>query len=571
MAATATAPPATEPEGAPVSWAVEQVPDGWQVHRDGAPLGGPHPSYAEAVGAIRDDLAAAEAPTADGLLAEQWHSPAGIAFAEPTGDGRDFTDVAWSWRDPDTSLLPLMFQDQTDMGHFGARLAGTITQLTEQGGTVHATGRFYDSDQGRAARDLLLGGRRFGVSVDPGAVDATWECVAEDADGWCTEELVRFGAYEVIGLTMTPFPAFANAAIELAGAEGQLAVAAADHAFTDANGDGNCDACLAEDADGNCTEVCDLPEAEHTAAPEPEAEASAVVADASGRLHARLRIAATPPRWWFELPEPHPGDPHLVEQPDGALACPLTIADDGQVFGHVARWGQCHVGYPGACVTAPASVGGYRDYHLGQVRTDDGALAVGCLTIGCDHAPDYLQASGARDHYAHTGMAWADVRLSDGDLGVWACGALRPDVRPELVRVLRASTLSGDWRGGELVAVLAVNTPGFPIVREALAASGVRHLADVRPAARLHHGATVTLTAAGQVRRCPDCAARAAAARGQLANALSPADLAHLSRMVAGAVEAAVEPLAAQLGLVEQRTRHLRAAEAEHLRQRVRR
>jgi hypothetical protein len=551
------APPA--PPLLPASWAVEQVAQGWQVWRNGDQLGAPHATYGAAVAVLAE---APEAVAADGLLADTWHSPAGICFAEATGDGRDMTDVVWSWRDPATSLLPLMFQDQTDMGHFGARLAGNITQLTEADGTVHAEGRFYDSDTGRAARDLLLGGRRFGVSVDPGAVDATWECVAEDADGWCTEELVRFGAYEVIGLTMTPFPAFANAAIELAGGSAQLAVAAADHAFTDANGDGNCDACLAEDADGNCTEVCDLTEAEHTAAPAPPEAPAAVVADATPRVQARLRIAAEPPRWWFELPEPVPGDPHLTEQPDGTLACPLTIADDGQVFGHVARWGQCHVGYPGACVTAPASASGYRDYHLGAVHTEGAQLAVGCLTIGCDHAPDYLGASGARDHYAHTGLAWGDVRVVDGAMGPWACGALRPDVRPELVRVLRASTLSGDWRGGELIGVLAVNTPGFPIVRETLAASGVRHLADVRPAARLRDGATVTLTAAGQVRRCPDCAARA-----ERREVLGQRSVTVLTE----ALGEVLAPLAAQLDLVERRTRHLRAAEAEHLRARVRR
>jgi len=48
-------------------------------------------------------------------------------------------------------------------------------------------------------------------------------------------------------------------------------------------------------------------------------------------------------------------------------------------------------------------------------------------------------------------------------------GALRPDLDPSNIRGLMASDVSGDWRriggGLELVAVLAVNVPGFPKVR----------------------------------------------------------------------------------------------------------
>jgi hypothetical protein len=558
---TAPAAPAlTAPPG--VTWRISEEGGAWQVYRDDAPLGDPQPGYPEAVAAIREALAA-EAPevaSPDGLLAEAWTSPAGIAFAEATGDGRDFTGVAWSWRDPAASTLPLMFQDQTDMGHFGARLAGHLTSLSQTGGTVHAEGRFYDSDTGRAARDLLLGGRSFGVSVDPGAVEAEWACLSEDDDGWCTEELITFGAYEVIGLTMTPFPAFANAAISLAAGSAELAVAPADHAFTDDNGDGKCDACLAEDQDGNCTQVCDLTENEHQATPPPAEEASVVVTAASATL------LTAPPAAWFHLPEPTElGE--LIDQGDGTWAMPLTITDDGQVYGHVARWGQCHTGYAGRCVSPPSSASGYRDFHVGSVRTAEGdTIPVGCLTIGADHAPSYLRAAGAQDHYAHAALAWADVRASDGMFGPWVAGALRPDVTPELLRVLRASTLSGDWRSGEMVAALAVNTPGFPILREAITASGLPDVADVRPAARLSGGEAVTLTAAGMVRRCPDCARRAASGAPSRPGSL---DADRVARIMREALSVALAPLVADLARVERRTRHLRDAEAATLRRRV--
>jgi hypothetical protein len=69
----------------------------------------------------------------------------------------------------------------------------------------------------------------------------------------------------------------------------------------------------------------------------------------------------------------------------------------------------------------------------------------------------------------------ADVIAGEDQFGIWVAGALRPDITPAQIRAFRASSPSGDWRpiNGrlELVAVCAVNVPGFPIAR-AIAASG---------------------------------------------------------------------------------------------------
>lgn len=65
----------------------------------------------------------------------------------------------------------------------------------------------------------------------------------------------------------------------------------------------------------------------------------------------------------------------------------------------------------------------------------------------------------------------ADVAIGEDEHGIWVAGAVRPGAAPEQVHALRGSPLSGDWRWidgeYELVAALAVNTPGFPIPREA--------------------------------------------------------------------------------------------------------
>ena len=68
------------------------------------------------------------------------------------------------------------------------------------------------------------------------------------------------------------------------------------------------------------------------------------------------------------------------------------------------------------------------------------------------------------------------ARASSGTFGVWLAGALRPGVTEAQLAVLRALSPSGDWNadaeGFELCAGLMVNRPGFPVAREALAASG---------------------------------------------------------------------------------------------------
>jgi len=101
-------------------------------------------------------------------------------------------------------------------------------------------------------------------------------------------------------------------------------------------------------------------------------------------------------------------------------------------------------------------------------------------------------AREAVKHYDDTASALVDVVAGEDQFGIWVAGALRPEATPQQVRALRASAPSGDWRpiGNrlELVAVCAVNVPGFPTVRSmvaggqitALVAAGARPLAEIR-------------------------------------------------------------------------------------------
>lgn len=187
-----------------------------------------------------------------------------------------------------------------------------------------------------------------------------------------------------------------------------------------------------------------------------------------------------PPAEWFENPKL--GGP-----------TPLTITDEGRVFGHIATRDVAHIGYQGQRVIAPRSASGYAYFCTGEMVASGGKkFNVGQLTLAGGHAPLQATAEQAVKHYDDTNSGIADVAAGDDQYGVWVAGSLRPTVTPEQVRVIRASSPSGDWRpiGGnlEMVAVCHVNVPGFPTARvlraggaiQALVAAGARPLAVLR-------------------------------------------------------------------------------------------
>jgi len=168
---------------------------------------------------------------------------------------------------------------------------------------------------------------------------------------------------------------------------------------------------------------------------------------------------------------------------------PMTIMNNGQIYGHLATWNECHTGFNGQCVRAPHSKSNYSYFMTGAVMCDDDELvSTGPITLGTGHAEMWQNADSAKAHYDNTGTAVADVTIGEDKYGIWFAGCLRPDVGELTLRAFRGSALSGDWRqiGGhlELVAALAVNVPGFPVVR---------------PKARVASGMEQSLVAAGMI------------------------------------------------------------------------
>jgi hypothetical protein len=173
-------------------------------------------------------------------------------------------------------------------------------------------------------------------------------------------------------------------------------------------------------------------------------------------------IPVEPPSIWFDRP--------VLNGPT-----PITVDDNGHIFGHIATWDINHIGMAGQ-VRAPRSASNYAYFHTGVVRTAEGNdVKVGQLTLAGGHAPIHLDAALAVRHYDDTASAIADVHAGEDAYGIYVSGALRPGTTPEQIRALRASAPSGDWRAIngrlEMVAVCQVNVPGFPVPRS-LAASG---------------------------------------------------------------------------------------------------
>lgn len=347
-----------------------------------------------------------------------------------------------------------------------------------------------DTEKGAEVAQLVENGTLAGVSLDPrdAVIDSMCVETAEDEFGeYCARFEDRFLMYNLVGFTVLSTPGIEQATIMVADDQ-MLGAYEALVSVGPGAGAGNDDA----------------PD-------EGDEMAAALLASAI------LGDRTAPPRAYFEVPEPDQLTPWTV----------LDAGEDGwvRVMGHVAPAegsGVCHIGYPGECKEAPPSATEYAYFNLRAFPTSDGDVAVGCVTMGCGHAPLKLgrkpvTAAEAAGHYDHEGYAAAYVHAVNGQHGWWVSGVARPTLTADQLLDLKLAVLSGDWRGinghAEGIAALAVNVPGFPIPRQhSLAASG-----------RL-----VGMVAAGIVAPC-DCDER----RNLAASATLPGRVANLEREMA--------------------------------------
>ena len=401
-----------------------------------------------------------ETPVVASIIASGVESSGGrfiIPLAVPTevssGDERSFKKNSITTRN---LPLPLMWQIKTGSGHDGSVVVGRIDSIeTSDAGLVNARGVFDVGPYGREAERMVRGQFLRGVSVDLDKFEAEVEeetfDTEEDAEKAAKKNSIKndkivVESARLMGITIVPKPAFQE--------------------------------CFIVIEEEPTLELEELPLAEGIYEETPD--------DYEYQLAALAASAApvVPPKAWFK-------DPGLTS------ATPLTITDDGKVFGHIASWQTSHIGM-GRGVKPPRSASKYAYFRTGELRTDEGDIQVGQLTLAGGHASLQASAEEAVKHYDDTASAVADVVAGEDQFGIWVAGALRPDVTPSQIRAFRASSPSGDWRpiNGrlELVAVCQVNVPGFPIARAitasggapgALVAAGAAYLAELRESSKM--------------------------------------------------------------------------------------
>jgi len=329
----------------------------------------------------------------------------------PTGDGREFERESLTWRE---LPLPLMATDMTSHGHEGAKLVANIVSIERVGDEIYGVSEMIDSDDERvqALQQLIIDGHLRGVSVDLDQIEGRMEFIAPD-------EMVTTDAD---GNEIVSMPLGGERMIFTAGRI-MGATAVPFPAFAEAQ---QVSASLTAAA-GTVTTKQDEP--------------SLIVPPAN------------PPIAWMK-------NPNLTGP------TPLTVVEDGRVFGHLALFDSCHIGFQDRCVQPPRSASAYAAFHSGALLTAEGqTVRVGQITVDCGHAALRADAKKASEHYDHTGWAAADVRCGEDAFGIWIAGAMRPGLTANAVRAFMGADVSGDWRAIkgnlELVGIASVNVPGF--------------------------------------------------------------------------------------------------------------
>lgn len=235
-----------------------------------------------------------------------------------------------------------------------------------------------------------------------------------------------------------------------------------------------------------------------TAAATPTREEVAVITAAAG-------VATETSTWAEQVAAVIPLEPpaEWFTNPDLSGPTKVRVLDTGRVYGHLATWDTAHVGMPGQSITPPRSATGYAHFQRNRIRCADGTTVwAGTLVMGTGHADTRVSSSSAMAHYDDTGYAVADIVCGEDEIGIWFSGSLKPGASPLQILTLDRYSLSGDWRGGELVGACVVNVPGFPIAENELslvaaATGGTGTLPTAHLQARRDGAEVVALVASG--------------------------------------------------------------------------
>jgi hypothetical protein len=463
-----------------------------------------------------DDREAAPTPPEkiDNALPAFW--PCLAVEGMKTSDGRYLNPGEIEFRQP-----PLSVYAQTvntgQGGHSGAEVVGKLTEIwkipgpefvSKETGQPMPEGTFVwqgrgeldgDSKGGDYARRGYLTGNSIDLSEASFTDDITF---GEDGE----EEHQTSVSGKIGATTLCAIPAFADAYVEIDGA--RPTIAADDEVPEDQRTPEGLAAYLLQRGIQPVTASVSVPELGDACSPCLAGEFA--LPPALAKNAAKKKAAAQDDEDSEDDPKGKPAFlkkklgkamelPPVAAFADPKLTAPtpLTVDDEtGEIFGHIATWGTCHIGVQKQCTPPPKSRSDYAHFNVGAMRAMEGdtvrTVAVGHLTMNTGHADLGDGFTAATRHYDHTGTVAADVAAGEDMHGIWVHGFVRPELSEDQRRALLASAPSGDWRpiNGhlEMVAVLAVNTPGYAV-----------------PRARVASGAGMTaLVAAGATRPAAD-------------------------------------------------------------------
>jgi hypothetical protein len=359
----------------------------------------------------------------DGMF-RRVHWPSLMKTDAKTGDGRLFPRDGGGTRDlPLTWYAQLTQQEQ----HNGAVVAGRVDMVEFQDdGNVEAWGWALDDDNGRTAARYVATKTLRHNSVDLADVGDVQLLFDENAGEGENPITFLFPKWNLTATTLLGKPAFGTA-----------------H-----------------------TEMSDLMSLEELTAAYGEDDTIEVDGEVVFTINGSDELTASlapAPSSTEALTVPW-DDFHIAETP---YPQKIVVTADGTVYGHLSMW-------EGGDVPTPRPADGYASFNQAGPLTELGQVETGPIFFEGGH-PD--KPLGKRDPYAAYGgveNCWADVRVSEGRLGPWISGRVRPGQSEEALYVARASRISGHWVGNELRAIVSVNVPRFNVKGTGLSDTGTR-------------------------------------------------------------------------------------------------
>lgn len=328
-----------------------------------------------------------------------------------TGDGRLLQSAGAGTRD-----VPLSVSAQfvKDYGHSGAVLSGVIHEVTidPDAGVLSGRGFLLDDENGRRHAFAIKTGAMKGNSVGLAEVKAQW---VMDLD--TGEERIEFTKWNLADTSGVMTPAFPEAYAEI---------------------DSEITAAFADDFDPMVELVASSEIIEYRI---PDPAKVLTPEDA-------LELVAS-----FGVPQPHAS----FFRPEASTPQKIIFTADGDVYGHLAAWEDCHAGIDGRCVIPPRPRDNYASWNKPGVLTEKGIVATGPIALygGHKYGNDLSAAYGKVEN------AWADVRIIEGQIGPWISGRARPHIGDDKSYDARASRISGHWKDGELMGIVSVTSEGM--------------------------------------------------------------------------------------------------------------